>query len=213
MEKKEKEKREKEALQRRLQATLNRTTVDDFYERLAFRQEFVAGHLTAFLLVLSPPPMIPSKVETRQAEQGNMTAFMYERLLTGLMNTDFSKREFVVKASQGWKAMIAQIIDTSNAEGHRLSLLDFSLLDASDGNRKGKDRGCRVRVRGPGCAASGLFRTGSEERQGGAAGHDPAAQAEEEGCLMDLIRRRMYFITSSSYCHLRSCVSCSEYCQ
>ncbi|KAH9925447.1 histone acetylation protein-domain-containing protein [Epithele typhae] len=95
-----------------IQGELSQVVPDEFWERMSFRQECVAGAVTGFftLAVSTPPPpdqdkkSLPSPLAPKP---GQVAVKMVERVISALMKqNEFSTREYAVRATETIEAAI-----------------------------------------------------------------------------------------------------------
>ncbi|KAI0700018.1 histone acetylation protein-domain-containing protein [Cerioporus squamosus] len=108
---KEKEKEKEE----RPQGELAQVTADEFWERMSFRQECVAGAVTGFftMCVSTPPPVDHDKTSE---PPGQVSSKMVRRIVSSLMNHhEFSTRERAVRATEMLEGVIKGLCDDAPA--------------------------------------------------------------------------------------------------
>ena len=112
---KEKEKEE------RPQGELAQVTADEFWERMSFRQECVAGAVTGFftICVSTPPPVDHHKTSQPSPlapQPGQVSSKMVRRIIASLMNHhEFSTRERAVRATETLEGVIKGLCDDAPA--------------------------------------------------------------------------------------------------
>lgn len=103
---KEKEKEKEKDERPRIEGELSQVSADEFWERMSFRQECVAGAVTGFftLAVSTPPPVEPRRQAPPSPlapQPGQVSSKMVHRIVASLMNQhEFSTRERAVRATE-----------------------------------------------------------------------------------------------------------------
>ena len=93
-ESKEKEKEKEEVKDERPQGEMGKVTVDEFWERMSFRQECVAGAVTGFFTV------VVSGVGVGGEARGQVSSQVNKRIMTSLLTgVEFSTKEQSVRAT------------------------------------------------------------------------------------------------------------------
>jgi regulator of Ty1 transposition protein 109 len=122
-------KAEGEAERRFTQATLERVSVAEYWERMGFRQECISGDVTGFFtLESSPPPattttssstpMISSSPDPKTPSTALPHAIV-DRILSALLNTDFKSFETSLDHSGLWESQVRALVsDEIGEEGY-----------------------------------------------------------------------------------------------
>jgi regulator of Ty1 transposition protein 109 len=98
---KEKEKEKEEAKDERAQGEMGKVTVDEFWERMSFRQECIAGAVTGFFTV------VVSGVGVGGEARGQVSSQVNKRIMTSLLTgVEFSTKEQSVKATDTLESAI-----------------------------------------------------------------------------------------------------------
>ena len=101
MEDKEKEKEKDEVKDERPPGEMGKVTVDEFWERMSFRQECVAGAVTGFFTV------VVSGVGVGGETRGQVSSQVNKRIMTSLLTgVEFSTKEQSVKATDTLESAI-----------------------------------------------------------------------------------------------------------
>lgn len=105
----------------RIEGELDQVSPDEFWERMSFRQECVAGAVTGFftLCVSTPPPVHldgTSQPSPLAPQPGQVSAKMVQRIVASLMNHhEFSTRERAVRATETLEGVIQGLCDDAPA--------------------------------------------------------------------------------------------------
>lgn len=105
----------------RIEGELDQVSPDEFWERMSFRQECVAGAVTGFftLCVSTPPPVHldgTSQPSPLAPQPGQVSAKMVQRIVASLMNHhEFSTRERAVRATETLEGVIKGLCDDAPA--------------------------------------------------------------------------------------------------
>ncbi|RDX50275.1 hypothetical protein OH76DRAFT_466255 [Lentinus brumalis] len=105
----------------RPQGELGEVTADEFWERMSFRQECVAGAVTGFftMCVTTPPPVHHDKTSQPSPlapQPGQVSPKMVRRIVSSLMNHhEFSTRERAVRATETLEGVIKGLCDDAPA--------------------------------------------------------------------------------------------------
>ncbi|RPD77440.1 hypothetical protein L226DRAFT_521114 [Lentinus tigrinus ALCF2SS1-7] len=105
----------------RPQGELAQVTADEFWERMSFRQECVAGAVTGFftMCVSTPPPVGHDKTSQPSPlapQPGQVSSKMVRRIVASLMNHhEFSTRERAVRATETLEGVIKGLCDDAPA--------------------------------------------------------------------------------------------------
>jgi regulator of Ty1 transposition protein 109 len=122
----EKDAAEDEAERKLAHAVLSRTSKEEFWERMGFRQECASGDVTGFFTAqVSPVPPFTSRSETHMVTASDPTGSknslphtIVDRLLTALLNTDFADLELAIEGSAAWTSSAKEIVsDEIGKEG------------------------------------------------------------------------------------------------
>ena len=98
---KEKEKEKEEVKDERPQGEMGKVTVDEFWERMSFRQECVAGAVTGFFTV------VVSGVGAGGEARGQVSSQVNKRIMTSLLTgVEFSTKEQSVRATDTLESAI-----------------------------------------------------------------------------------------------------------
>ena len=105
-EEKDKEKEKEKDAPPRIEGELSQVSPDEFWERMSFRQECVAGAVTGFftLGVSTPPAVEPARASQPSPlapQPGQVAAKMVQRVVSSLMKQhEFSTRERALRATE-----------------------------------------------------------------------------------------------------------------
>ncbi|KAI0712566.1 histone acetylation protein-domain-containing protein [Earliella scabrosa] len=104
-----------------IQGELGQVTADEFWERMSFRQECVAGAVTGFftLCVSTPPPADnerASQPSPLAPQPGQVSSKMVQRVVASLMHHhEFSTRERALRATETLEGAIKGLCDDAPA--------------------------------------------------------------------------------------------------
>ncbi|BEJ16920.1 hypothetical protein CspHIS471_0603210 [Cutaneotrichosporon sp. HIS471] len=119
---------EDEAERRRAHGALARVPVDEFWERMGFRQECASGDVTGFFSARVGPESKEDKERSPSVEEGGryepprtpyaVSKPLVERILTSMLNTDFGTRTLAYAGTDMWLASTrALVIDEVGEDG------------------------------------------------------------------------------------------------
>ncbi|TBU47391.1 histone acetylation protein-domain-containing protein [Dichomitus squalens] len=106
----------------RPEGELSLVSADEFWERMSFRQECVAGAVTGFftLCVSTPPPVNqdrPSQPSPLAPQPGQVAPKLVRRIVASLMNHhEFSTRERAIRATKTLEGVIKGLCDDAPAD-------------------------------------------------------------------------------------------------
>ncbi|TBU61878.1 histone acetylation protein-domain-containing protein [Dichomitus squalens] len=106
----------------RPEGELSLVSADEFWERMSFRQECVAGAVTGFftLCVSTPPPVNPdrpSQPSPLAPQPGQVAPKLVRRIVASLMNHhEFSTRERAIRATETLEGVIKGLCDDAPAD-------------------------------------------------------------------------------------------------
>ena len=101
---------------------LGKVTPDEFWERMSFRQECIAGAVTGFftLGIASPQPSSSSSASTSTSlppplapHAGEVAPRLVKRVITSLMGFDFSTRENALRATETLEGVIRGLCESA----------------------------------------------------------------------------------------------------
>jgi len=120
-----------EAERRFTQATLERISREEYWERMGFRQECISGDVTGFFTLESSPPtttttspsIAMSTSQSTSDPKSPATALPHaivERILSALLNTDFKSFETSLDHSALWQNQVRALVsDEIGEEGYK----------------------------------------------------------------------------------------------
>jgi regulator of Ty1 transposition protein 109 len=118
-------KADNEAERRFTQATLERVSVPEYWERMGFRQECISGDVTGFFTLESSPPVTSTSAPMTGSIDPKTppTALPYtivDRILSALLNTDFKSFETSLDHSALWERSVRSlVVDEIGEEGYK----------------------------------------------------------------------------------------------
>jgi len=112
--KKEREAADDDEERRHAHSALSRVSSEEFWERMAFRQECSSGDVTGFFVlnVDNPPSanLAPEPMGDPKRWGTDLSPAILERLLTALLNVDFGNRDLAVEGSAMWLKSVHAIV-------------------------------------------------------------------------------------------------------
>jgi len=120
-------KAEDEAERRFTHATLEATSVGEYWERMGFRQECISGDVTGFFTLESSPsttststPMISLITSDPKTPPTALPHAIVDRILSALLNTDFKTYESSLDHSALWENQVKSlVVDEIGEEGYK----------------------------------------------------------------------------------------------
>ncbi|KAF7795178.1 hypothetical protein EIP86_006327 [Pleurotus ostreatoroseus] len=115
LEEEDEKEKHKEEKHEKPQGELDRVTADEFWERMSFRQECIAGAVTGFFslgLASAPSPDSHATPSPLAPQPGQVAPRLVKRVLTSLMNGyDFSTAELAAKSTETLEGAIRGLCD------------------------------------------------------------------------------------------------------
>jgi regulator of Ty1 transposition protein 109 len=120
-------KAEDEAERRFTHATLEATSVGEYWERMGFRQECISGDVTGFFTLESSPsttttstPMASVHTSDPKTPPTALPHAIVDRILSALLNTDFKTYESSLDHSALWENQVKSlVVDEIGEEGYK----------------------------------------------------------------------------------------------
>jgi len=120
-------KAEDEAERRFTHATLEATSVGEYWERMGFRQECISGDVTGFFTLESSPtttttstPMTSVHTSDPKTPPTALPHAIVDRILSALLNTDFKTFESSLDHSALWENQVKSlVVDEIGEEGYK----------------------------------------------------------------------------------------------